>query len=162
MELGSYIIMRMQMPRRATISTFIPETSIPETRTPFRWAKLLLICAAFLLAIHFQASAQQSSVDDDVHYDPVKITNGPVVENVTDTMAQIAWSTNVNSGTMVYYGENPDFLDKTGSMPWGGITHRVRLKDLKPGTKYYFRAESGQGQGTGTTASADVKSFQTK
>ena len=90
------------MPRRATSPSFIPET-----RTSFRWAKLLFICAAFLLAIHCHAGAQQSSVDDDVHYDPVKITNGPVVENVTDTTAQIAWSTNVNSGTMLYYGENP-------------------------------------------------------
>ncbi len=158
MSLGSYLIMRTLMLRRATIPAFISET-----RTPFRTAKLLfIICAAFLLAIHCQAGAQQASVDDDVHYDPVKITNGPVVENVTDTTAQIAWSTNVNSGTMLYYGENHDFLNRAGSMPWGGITHRVLLKDLKPGTKYYFRAESGQGQGTGTTATADVKSFQTK
>ena len=133
-------------------------------QTPRKTAKLLLICAAFLLAINCHAGAQQASTsaDDDVHYDPVKITNGPVVEYVTDTKAQIAWSTNVNSGTMLFYGENPDFLDKTGSMPWGGITHRVQLKDLKPGTKYYFRAESGKGQGTGTTATAEVKSFQTR
>jgi hypothetical protein len=147
------------MPRRATPTAFIPKAV-----TPFRAAQLLFICAAFLLAINCPAGAQQSSAsaDDDVHYDPVKITNGPVVEYVTDTTAQIAWSTNVNSGTMLFYGENPDFLDKTGSMPWGGITHRVQLKDLKPGTKYYFRAESGKGQGTGTTATAEVKTFQTK
>jgi Purple acid Phosphatase, N-terminal domain len=149
--------MRVQTPRGALLPAFIAEPT-----TPFKAAKLLLICTAFLLAIHCHAGAQQSSADDDVHYDPVKITNGPVVEYVTDTKAQIAWSTNVNSGTMLFYGENPDFLDKTASMPWGGITHRVQLKDLKPGTKYYFRAESGKGQGTGTTATAQVKSFQTK
>ena len=135
---------------------------IPKTRLPFRAARLLLMVTALLLVINARAGAQQSTSDDEEHFDPVKITNGPVVENVTDTTAQIAWSTNVNSGTMLFYGENPDFLDKTGSMPWGGITHRVRLKDLKPGTKYYFRAESGKGQGTGTTATAEVKTFQTK
>lgn len=145
------------MMRWPTISALLPET-----RTPFRTVKLLFICTALLLAINCRAGAQQSGVDDDVHYDPVKITNGPVVEHVTDTTAQIAWSTNVNSGTMLFYGENPDFLDKTGSMPWGGITHRVQLKGLRPGTKYYFRAESGKGQGTGTTATAEVKTFQTK
>ena len=124
--------------------------------------KLILTVAVLLVAVNCRVRAQQSGVDDDVHYDPVKISNGPVVEYVTDTTAQIAWSTNVNSSTLLLYGENPDFLDKTGKMPWGGITHRVYLKGLKPGTKYYFQAESGQGQGTGTKATAEIKSFQTK
>lgn len=146
------------------------------TKTPFSRLSLLALAAAVLLTIGARAQqsstsgtqqpsttkAQQSGIDDDVHYDPVKITNGPVVENVTDTTAIIAWSTNVNSGTSLHYGENPDFLDKTGSMPWGGITHRVHLKDLKPGTKYYFQAESAQGQGTGTKATATPSAFQTK
>lgn len=151
---------------------------IPGTKGLITSLKLLSIVFALLLAMGYRADAQQSSgtgtqpppttdgqqpsFDDDVHYDPVKITNGPVIENVTDTTAIIAWSTNVNSGTMLHYGENPDFLDKTGSMPWGGITHRVHLKNLKPGTKYYFQAESGQGQGTGTKATATLSSFQTR
>ena len=37
----------------------------------------------------------------------VQITHGPVVENVTDTTAEIAWSTNVNSGTALHYGTDP-------------------------------------------------------
>ncbi len=92
----------------------------------------------------------------------VQITNGPVVENVTDTTAQIAWSTNVNSGTALRYGTDPSHLDLTVGMPWGGLTHRVTIKDLKPNTTYYFRAESGQGQGTGTQAETAQSSFQTK
>ncbi len=144
---------------------------LPVMRTPaltaliagdFSTGKLIFAIGVLLLAIDCRAVAQQSGVNDEVHYDPVKITNGPVVEYVTDTTAQIAWSTNVNSSTLLLYGENPDFLDKTGKMPWGGITHRVYLKGLKPGTKYYFQAESGQGQGTGTKATAEIKSFQTK
>jgi hypothetical protein len=92
----------------------------------------------------------------------VQITHGPVVENVTDTTAEIAWSTNVNSGTALHYGTDPSHLDQTAGMPWGGFTHRVLIKNLKPNTTYYFKAESGQGQGTGTLAEAAQSSFQTK
>jgi len=47
-------------------------------------------------------------------------------------------------------------------MPWGGFTHRVYLKNLQPGTKYFFQAESSKAQGTGTSAMADVMSFETR
>ena len=92
----------------------------------------------------------------------VQITQGPVVEHVTDTTAEIAWSTNVNSGTSLRYGADPSHLDQTASMPWGGLTHRVFIKNLQPNTTYYFKAESGQGQGTGTQAETAQASFQTK
>ena len=92
----------------------------------------------------------------------VQITNGPVVENVTDTTAQVAWSTNVSSGTVLHYGTDPNNLDQKASMPWGGMTHRVQLQNLKPGATYYVKAESTQGQGTGTGAQSDQTSFQTK
>jgi hypothetical protein len=92
----------------------------------------------------------------------VQITNGPVVENVSDTTAEIAWSTNVNAGTTLHYGTDAGHLDLTAGMPWGGLTHRVTLKDLKPNTTYYFLAESSQGQGTGTQAQTEQSSFQTK
>ncbi|MBZ5509488.1 MAG: fibronectin type III domain-containing protein [Acidobacteriia bacterium] len=92
----------------------------------------------------------------------VEITQGPVVEHVTDTTAEIAWSTNVNSGTALHYGTGPTHLDQTVSMPWGGLTHRVLIKNLKPNTTYYFKAESGQAQGTGTIAETAQASFQTK
>jgi hypothetical protein len=90
------------------------------------------------------------------------IIHGPVVENVTDTTAIIAWSTNVNAGTLLRYGTGPDRLDQTAGMPWGGLTHRVDLHGLQPETKYFFRAESPHGQGTGEDAQSAVLSFQTK
>jgi phosphodiesterase/alkaline phosphatase D-like protein len=93
---------------------------------------------------------------------PVEITSGPVVEHVTDSTAVIAWSTNVNSGTVLHYGTDPNRLDQTAGMPWGGLTHRVDLKGLKPDTKYYFRAESSKAQGTGTSVTAPPSSFRTK
>lgn len=92
----------------------------------------------------------------------VQITNGPVVEEVTDTSAQIAWSTNVNAGTTLRYGIDPGHLDQAAGMPWGGLTHRVTIKNLQPNTTYYFKAESSQGQGTGTQAETGQSSFQTK
>jgi Purple acid Phosphatase, N-terminal domain len=92
----------------------------------------------------------------------VQITQGPVVEQVTDTTAEIAWSTNVNSGTALRYGTDPSHMDQTAGMPWGGLTHRVTIKNLQPNTTYYFKAESGQGQGTGTQAETAQASFQTK
>jgi Purple acid Phosphatase, N-terminal domain len=108
--------------------------------------------------------AQQASSPGEA--DPpavaVEITGGPVVESVTDTTAVIAWSTNVNAGTVLRYGTDPHHLDQTAGMPWGGLTHRVDLKDLKPDTRYYFKAESAQGQGTGTAATAPPSSFRTK
>jgi phosphodiesterase/alkaline phosphatase D-like protein len=111
------------------------------------------------------ASAAQTPVHPDdpaLPTTPVEITNGPIVENVTDTTAVIAWSTNVNAGTVLHYGTDPSHLDKTAGMPWGGLTHRVDLKELKPDTKYYFKAESPKGQGTGTSATAPRSSFRTK
>jgi hypothetical protein len=92
----------------------------------------------------------------------VEIIGGPVVEHVTATTAVIAWSTNVNSGTVLHYGTDPHRLDQTSGMPWGGLTHRVDLKDLKPDTRYYFQVESPKGQGTGTSATAPPASFRTK
>ncbi|HLK08670.1 MAG TPA: fibronectin type III domain-containing protein [Candidatus Angelobacter sp.] len=115
-----------------------------------------------------QASPQSPTVQQipvtpiGVPTNGVQITHGPVVENVTDTTAEIAWSTNVNSGTALHYGTDPTHLDQNAGMPWGGFTHRVLIKTLKPNTTYYFKAESGQGQGTGTLAEAAQASFQTK
>jgi hypothetical protein len=115
-----------------------------------------------------QASPQSPTVQQipmtpiGVPTNGVQITHGPVVENVTDTTAEIAWSTNVNSGTALHYGTDPTHLDQNAGMPWGGFTHRVLIKNLKPNTTYYFKAESGQAQGTGTLAEAAQASFQTK
>lgn len=112
---------------------------------------------------HTSPSVQQiPAVPVGAPNQPVQITNGPVVEHVTDTTAEIAWSTNVNSGTALHFGTDASHLDQTVGMPWGGFTHRVFIKNLKPNTTYYFKAESGQGQGTGTQAETAQASFQTR
>ena len=122
---------------------------------------LITVVVLTSLSIWYIGQTRPSLSAAAMQKDAVQITHGPVVENVTDTTAIIAWSTNVNSGTVLRYGSDPQYLDKTASMPWGGLTHRVNLKDLKPDTTYYFQAESREGQGTGTTAQAALASFQT-
>jgi len=91
----------------------------------------------------------------------VQITQGPRVEHTDGSSAVIAWSTNVNSSTQVKYGTDPNNLTQTASAPWGGITHRITLKNLEPNKTYYYQVISGQAQGTGTGAMSNVAQFQT-
>ena len=91
----------------------------------------------------------------------VQITNGPVVEIVTDTTAQIAWSTNIKGSTRVTYGTDMGNLGQLAEAPWGvgGLTHRVQLKNLKPGTTYFFQVETGQA--AGSEVESHIFSFRT-
>jgi hypothetical protein len=91
----------------------------------------------------------------------VKIIHGPVIESTKPTTATVAWSTNVNASTILKYGTNPGDMDQTAEARWGGRTHRVYLRNLKPGTTYYYRIESTQAQGTGSQAVSGVQQFRT-
>src|SRR5215471_18199990 len=73
----------------------------------------------------------------------MQITQGPKVENTSDKTAVIAWSTNVQGSTVVKFGTDQNNLSQTAQAPWGGLTHRVTLRTLQPGTTYYFDVESG-------------------
>ncbi|HUR37370.1 MAG TPA: fibronectin type III domain-containing protein, partial [Terriglobales bacterium] len=80
----------------------------------------------------------------------------------------IAWTTNVGSSATVRYGTDRNNLSEQQAEAWGGAanmsgsrTHRVEVKNLKPGTQYFFQVESGQAQGTGTSAKADISTFST-
>lgn len=116
---------------------------------------LLLVSALAVWAAALPAPQAQNQKDVD-------ITNGPIVEGTTDTTAVIAWTTNVNSSTRVLYGTDAQHLDKTAEMPWGGITHRVTIKGLQPGTTYYFQVASTEAQGSGAGANSGIATFTTK
>jgi phosphodiesterase/alkaline phosphatase D-like protein len=75
-----------------------------------------------------------------------RITNGPAMEQVGDTSATVAWSTDRPSSSVVKYGTDPNNLDQTAQEPWGATTHRVQLKNLKPSTPYYVSIHSAQGK----------------
>ena len=116
-------------------------------------AILLIVFVCGLLT----AAAQQS--DDQPQQ--LRITKGPKVESVTRDTATVAWSTNISSGTVLHYGMDRDRLDQKAEMPWGGFTHRVTAKNLKPGTTYYFQSESNHAQGTGASTTSEIGSFTT-
>jgi hypothetical protein len=127
-----------------------------------QWPSKTLQQSSGQASSHAPAVQQLPIMPVDTTRRAVQITQGPVVEHVTDTTAEIAWSTNVNSGTSLRYGTDPGHLDQTAGMPWGGLTHRVLIRNLQPNTTYYFKAESGQGQGPGTQAETGQSSFQTR
>jgi hypothetical protein len=96
--------------------------------------------------------------------DTVRITNGPVIERADQNSATIAWSTDRQGSSVVDYGTDPNNLNQKAESPWGatGLTHRVQLKNLQPGTRYYFEVETGQAKGTnGGEVESNRFSFQT-
>jgi phosphodiesterase/alkaline phosphatase D-like protein len=97
-----------------------------------------------------------------------KIINGPVIEAVGQDSAVIAWTTNTGGSSIVRYGTDKNSLSLIAEAPYSdnektqSQNHRVHIKGLNPGTTYYFIVDSGQGEGSGTEAKSDVKSFTTK
>jgi phosphodiesterase/alkaline phosphatase D-like protein len=99
---------------------------------------------------------------------PERITNGPVVKQTMDTVAQIAWSTDAPGSSIVKYGTSPNTLSEIAEAPWvatkesnGDFNHTVWLKNLKPNTTYYFIVETTQGAGTGTQTQSQPNEFHT-
>jgi phosphodiesterase/alkaline phosphatase D-like protein len=91
-----------------------------------------------------------------------RITQGPVVENVTANTGVVAWSTNVSAGTVVRYGVSPDQLILRSEMPWGGYTHRVMLRNLQPNTSYFFQVSSPDAKGSGQVLQSEIGQFHTE
>jgi hypothetical protein len=113
--------------------------------------------AAFSLFMFTVAALAQSSSN-------LKITNGPIIEAVSNRSAVIAWSTNTGGSSAVKWGTDPNNLNKTAQSPYsekGEGPHRVKIEPLEPGTTYYFQVVSGQGQGTGSEAKSEVKEIRT-
>jgi phosphodiesterase/alkaline phosphatase D-like protein len=115
-----------------------------------KFSLLALVVALALFTFAQEARAQN-----------VQITQGPVVEKTTSDSAIIAWSTNVNASSAVYYGIDRNNLDQSAQAPWGGLTHRVTIMNLKPNTTYFYRVQSAHAQGTGTEALSEISQFQT-
>lgn len=115
---------------------------------------------AALTKLQLPAGTQATSADQNQTVQ-VQISQPPRVENVTPNSATIAWSTNVQAGTRLIYGTDPVRLTLSASAPWGGVTHRVYLANLRPDTTYYFQAFSEHASGSGTSVQSDIRQFTT-
>ena len=76
-----------------------------------------------------------------------RITKGAVVKKTTDTVTEIAWSSDGPGSSIVKYGTSPNALNQTAEKPWGGTkesngdySHTVWITNLKPNTTYYFHS----------------------
>jgi phosphodiesterase/alkaline phosphatase D-like protein len=87
------------------------------------------------------ATEQRSGIKDTVD-----IVEGPKVENVTKSSAVLEWKTNKRAATRVQYGTDQSHLTQRAFEPGGAREHRVQLKNLKPGTNYFYAIETRGGK----------------
>jgi hypothetical protein len=85
-----------------------------------------------------------------------KITIAPYIQYPTSDSATIVWETTLPSPSHLLYGESVATAKSVMGEP--GRIHRVEIKDLKPSTTYFIRAESSI---EGTTAQSEWSSFRT-
>lgn len=97
----------------------------------------------------------------------VKIVAAPRIESTSKNTVVIAWSTDAPASAAVRYGTDPKNLDQVAQSSWGGAqrndrsTHQVTISNLKPNTTYYYKVESGDAKGSGTSVHGQVQSFMT-
>ena len=104
----------------------------------------------------------------------LQIVNGPVVEDVGNNHAVVAWTTNDGASSVVHYGTDQNNLSQTAQTDYvdsdkgsqGGklnpATHRVRIDNLQPGTTYFFVVDSTDGDNTTGGAKSPVAQLTTK
>lgn len=97
----------------------------------------------------------------------------PYLQNPGTDEMTVMWLTHVPARSWVEYGTDPDHLQRArtfleGEMVANNKINRIRLTDLKPGTKYYYRAVSQEitryssyYKEFGDTVRTDLKSFTT-
>src|SRR5579871_1657 len=107
-------------------------------------------------AVQFTTQPQGYSQENSV-----RITNGPLFEQITPESATIAWSTNVPSSSVIHYGRDAGHLEHTAQAHWTPTTHRVVLRNLQPGTHYYFTIESRQQLPSAEPAPTQIYGFST-
>jgi hypothetical protein len=66
-----------------------------------------------------------------------EITGGPSVEFTNGTQAVIRWSTDVSTGSRVFFGESPARMTRRVQGE-EGVNHSAVLPALEPGTKWFF------------------------
>ena len=75
------------------------------------------------------------------------------VTDITETTAEVSWTTNTSSDSQVNYGTTVA-LGQFKHDATEGTTHNIILDGLTPGTKYYFEVQSTDASGTNTSDNA--------
>src|ERR1700694_1857307 len=102
----------------------------------------------------------------------VAITQGPMLELVSDYLNFIRWTTNNPGGAdvhfaVVYYGTDPKDLSQTAKSEirvnrgHPETIFRVRVVGLKPRTTYYYRVTSVESSGKSEGVESPVRQFTT-
>ncbi len=102
----------------------------------------------------------------------VRIMQGPELESSRPNLVIIRWTSNNPGGSpehygVVHYGTNPKDLSQTAKSPIRlnpGHTYtdfRVRIDDLPPRTKYYYKVDSMESNGKSDGVTSPVKQFTT-
>jgi len=102
----------------------------------------------------------------------VAITQGPMLELISDYLTFIRWTTNNPGGSdvhfgVVHYGTNPKDLSQTAKSEirvnrgHPETIFRVRLEGLKPRTTYYYKVTSIESNGKNDGVESSVSQFTT-
>ena len=124
-------------------------------------ASLVLALGAFAAAETPRVAPETGQTQQQNQRTSVEITQQPRVESTGDNSATVMWSTNVQAGSRIRYGTDRNNLSQTATAPWGGVTHRVELKNLQPNTTYYYQVISEHASGSGTSATSNIDQFRT-
>ena len=130
-------------------------------RRELKIAGLALALGTFAFAETPRTATETGQSQQQNQRERVEITQQPRVESAADNSASISWSTNVQAGSRVRYGTDRNNLSQTATAPWGAVTHRVELKNLRPNTTYYYQVISEHASGTGSSATSNIDQFRT-
>jgi purple acid phosphatase-like protein len=77
--------------------------------------------------------------------DTVDIVEGPNV-NASKNSAVLEWKTNKEAATRIQYGTSQNQLTQRAYEPGGSREHKIALKNLKPGTTYFYSIDNRGGK----------------
>lgn len=88
------------------------------------------------------------------------LSGDPSVSSITTKRATVSWSTNRSSDSKVQYGtKSNEYFDEEPSKSEQVTSHTINLTNLRPGTKYYYRAKWTDEDGN--TGISDEQTFTT-
>lgn len=119
---------------------------------------ILVLIAACSLFCAAQSQSQMGTANSGI-----QITNGPGVDNVSQSSVVVFWNTNLPSGAIVRYGTAGDKLNQTAMAPSGQTDHKVTLTNLQPDTNYFFQVTPTEGRSdTASGTKSGIGTFKTK